>query len=191
MRQFLLYATCCDSRHDFTRSFHSYGIFLWAKIVGKVIQRNKMMHLPSSSRSGFMYDTVLFASPTVFLLCGCSLESLFSVSDIQQTGEALCESVPLFSVNHTHSHVLFLIPVMVVRWKEIRGGGEFLAHACLHFTVLQWFLIFSLRSMSAFRVQVCCCRLLFGTLMCKEWIGVQCDLRGPGHWWWPLQQSVL
>lgn len=153
------------------------------------LQRNKMMHLPSSSRSGFMYDTVLFASPTVFLLCGCSLESLFSVSDIQQIREALCESVPLFSVNHTLSCSLF---------HPSDGGAmkrnkrrRWISCSCVSSFYSRWFLIFSLCSMPAFRVQACCCRLLFGTLMCKEWIGVQCDLQGPGHWWWPLQQSVL
>lgn len=174
-------------------SFHFVAIFHSAKTVVKVIQVAQWCTflnnlcllscmLPSSLLRGY-------ASLMVFLLCGCFVKKPpLCVTHPTNQGSSLWERPPFFC--QSYPHALYFIPMMAMWWKEIGGEGAFLAHACLHF-YSSWFLIFSLCSTPAFRAQLRSCRLLFRVLMCLERNGVQCDLREPGHWWWPLQQSGL
>lgn len=128
------------------------------------------------------------------LSLGKKLSSLSHTSD--KSGKLCVRASPFFlSINRTHTLMFsFSSRAMVPPWKELRGGGES-SCSCVSSFYTGWLLIFSLCSVPAFRVLpcccCCCCRLLFWALMCKEWISVQCDLRGPGRWWWPPRQSGL
>ncbi len=117
-----LYVIYCDSFSHWT----------WARIVVKVTQCN--IFLSNHFLVVCMMLSLLLRGLVASLLCACSLKILFSVWHIRQIREALWESVSSFSCQ-SYPHALFCTPVMVVWWKEIKGGGAFSAHACLHFTM--------------------------------------------------------
>ncbi len=161
----------------------------------KVVQ--SYIYEASSSIIIFRFYNVMLSSSllreydslTVVLLWGCSLKKTSSLCDTSYKSGKLTVRAPPFSLSimPTSSPFHRSDGCVMKRNKSRRC----ISPSCVSSFYSPWFLIFSLCSVAAFTVQVCCCRLLFGTLMCTEWISVQCDLQGPGRWWWPLRRSGL